>query len=174
MPRAEDVRQMVLDLGAVRATVIPASDVPSDTSFAFACEQNRCNSYGKNWACPPAQSICILEKLLAEHASCIVFQVAGRLADPFDYEGMQQVQTDFTALCQKLQKALAGRDATVLGTGPCDVCNTCAYPSACRFPDRMRLNLEALCADVTALCATAGLPYGEPGFAVFTGVVLVR
>ena len=48
----KSLEDLVIGLGAYRASVIPVTAVETDESFRRLCEQNVCGNYGKNWACP--------------------------------------------------------------------------------------------------------------------------
>ena len=41
--------EISLSLGAVRAAVIPVTDVETDASFRALCESNACGNFGRNW-----------------------------------------------------------------------------------------------------------------------------
>ena len=49
----EQIRQLILEMGAYRAGVVAVEDIDFQPDFRKLCESNACGMYGRNWMCPP-------------------------------------------------------------------------------------------------------------------------
>ena len=57
------------------------------------CAADRCHRYGKSWSCPPACGT--LEQCpmrITHYTGGILVQTTGNLSDPFDLEGMGEIE----------------------------------------------------------------------------------
>ena len=155
----------VSDLGAYKASVIPTSDVETDTSFRALCEKNSCGIYVKNWACPPDAGD--IEKLIGDLYSfgyMLVYQSVGKLEDSFDLDGMAEAAEKHACLTGAVREKLVpfGFSRTLfLGAGGCRVCRVCAKMTdeCCRHPDKATPSLEAYGVNVAKLAPAAGMKY---------------
>jgi len=50
-------------------------------------------------------------------------------------------------------------DALCLGSGGCRICEECAHPEPCRFPDKACSSMEGYGLFVTQVCRDNGMPY---------------
>jgi len=143
------------------------------------CAADRCHSYNRNWACPPASSTLADNRaILARYHAGLIVQTTGELEDPYDYDTMVALGET-----QK-QRLLAFRDCLrprypgliALGNGACTVCPHCTYPRRpCRHPDRMVQSMEAFGLVVTDVCTLGGLGYYYgPNTLTYTGCYLLE
>lgn len=142
-----------------------------------ACQADRCRAYGHNWTCPPECGTLeeCGERMHGYH-SAILLQTIGRLQKAVDTHGYmaaeqrhrEQIEA-FAALVRKeYPKAL------ILGSGGCRICETCAYPEPCRFPDRRTSSMEAYGLFVTQVCRDNGVEYYYgPKTIAYVGCVLL-
>ncbi len=129
------------------------------------CAANRCQSYCKNWTCPPAcgsleQSV---EKA-SQYTKGIIVQTIGKMEDDFDYDTISATMNihrdNVDRFAQKLRKQYP--DVLPMGAGACAICETCSYPDApCRFPDRAITSMEAYGLFVSKVCTLSGVPYNN-------------
>ena len=142
------------------------------------CAADRCQSYGRSWACPPScGTIEYYQDEIRKRDTCYVLQSVGELEDSFDYEGMiavQEKQLDRVLRLNKLVKEVYP-DALVLTAGPCKLCETCTCPDEpCRMPEKRLVSMEAAGLVVNEACQHAGIPYYHgPNTTAFTGCVLL-
>jgi predicted metal-binding protein len=126
-----------------------------------ACETNVCGKYDKCWTCPPAigpmeaQKEKILSFLFA-----FVFNTKFDLEDSFDYEGMMRAKDQHDRLTAEIHERF-GKSNPVYGAGGCRICETCAYPASCRFPEKIYPSIEAVGINVTELSRAGGLRYNN-------------
>ena len=126
-----------------------------------ACETNVCGKYNKCWTCPPA--IGSMEKQkerILAFSSAFVFTTKSDLEDSFDYEGMMRAKDCHNKLTDEMHEKY-GKTNPVFGAGGCTICETCAYPAPCRFPDKIYSSIEAAGINVTELSRAAGVKYNN-------------
>ena len=64
-------------------------------------------------------------------------------------------------------------NALCLGSGGCRICKVCAWPEACRFPEKACSSMEGYGLFVTQVCRDNGLAYHHgDGTITFTACVL--
>ena len=155
-----------LESGFSYAVLLDVGTLHCLQSVREACAADKCRSYGKNWMCPPAcGSLEECEAQLRRYSRGILLQTVGKMDGPFDVEGMldtmERHKENFASLAEKIRAACP--DALPLGAGCCTVCEKCAYPEACRFPERAISSMEAYGLFVAPLCKENGLQahYGK-------------
>jgi predicted metal-binding protein len=141
--------------------LVSTADIIFLPELRKACEQNICGNYAKNWGCPPGNGTFeeLKEKVLA-YPKALVFTTKYQLEDSFDFDGMKIGGTAHKELTHEMQERF-GKDYPVLGAGCCEVCGSCAYPEACRFPDKRIIAIEAAGISVGELSRTAGVKYNN-------------
>ena len=127
------------------------------------CSADKCRNYDKSWSCPPACPP--LEKIRERtrvYKDGILVQTVGDIEDSYDWEGIMAVQAqhkkNFLQMRSELAKTYS--DVLALGSGACNICPSCTYPTApCRHPDKMEISMEACGLYVSKICADNGLGY---------------
>jgi predicted metal-binding protein len=150
------------------------------------CATGKCNSYGKNWSCPPAcGSLEECEQRIRRYRGGLILQTSGALEDSLDYEGMTQISANHAKYMRAFQETLMAlypapeTDALppylLLGAGACKNCEQCSYPdSPCCFPNRMFVSMEAMGMVVSDVCTANNLPYYYgPNTLTYVGCVLL-
>ena len=161
----DTITELVLSLGAFRATVIPVENVETDAVFRDMCAANACGNYGRNWMCPPdAGDIHELMAELRTYSYALVYQTVSELEDSYDFEGMMEAGARHNQLMVKLRRQLA--DAPLarvlhLGAGGCRMCEVCGKRTGepCRHPDLAVASLETYGVNVSKLATAAGMKY---------------
>jgi predicted metal-binding protein len=91
----------------------------------------------------------------------VLLQTVGKLEKTIDTKGYRQAEQrhlrQFHAFADTIRKEHP--DALCLGAGGCRICQTCAYPEACRFPEKACPSMEGYGLFVTQVCRDNGLPY---------------
>ena len=142
------------------------------------CAADRCQTYGRSWACPPScGSIEFYQDEISKRDTCYVVQSFGEIEDSFDFEGMMAVQEKQLNRLLKLNNLVKEvyPDALVLTAGPCILCEKCTCPDEpCRMPEKRLVSMEAAGLVVTEVCQHADIPYYHgPNTTAFTGCVLL-
>lgn len=159
----EEIVSLTLDCGATRAVSIRQEQLVLSDEFRRICETNQCGCYGKCWMCPPdAGEIHTLMQRVRSFPGGVLYQSVGSLEDSFDIEGMLAAGQEHARLSQRIHAALPEAlraEVLHLSCGGCRLCEKCAKPEPCRFPDRALLSLEGCGIDVYNTSRTTPLPY---------------
>ena len=142
-------------------SVMFTRDIIFSPELLKACEANVCGKYNKCWTCPPA--IGPMEdhiKKILGFSHAFIFTTKGDLEDSFDYEGMMKAKEEHDRITLEMHEKF-GRTNPVFGAGGCKICKTCAYPEACRFPDKTYISIEAAGINVTELSRAGGVNYNN-------------
>ena len=147
-----------LDLSgfSVRETSIPPYDGQTVARCRRMCEDNLCGKYGTNWACPPGFDEHM--DTLAEGFSSALLVSRTFPCDPHDDGKVQEFNTLMKTTVRGILSRLrdAGIGCRGFSDGGCDLCQTCAYPDPCRFPDRVMPSVSAVGIDMGAYLESVG------------------
>jgi len=138
--------QKALDLGAVQTKVISPSDVRTGSWVRWKC-QFGCGGYGSSLMCPPhTPRPEETRRMLDEYTAAVLFEAprgeAKRIAADLEREAF-----------------LGGHyKAFGLGSGPCRLCDECAFDEGCRHPRQAPPSMEACGIDVYATARRQGFP----------------
>ena len=126
------------------------------------CAADKCGAYNKNWTCPPAVgSVEECQSRMRQYRSGILLQTVGHLRKTVDTKCYRDTERrhmqNLCAFAEAVRREYP--DALCLGAGGCRVCKQCAYPEACRCPDRAVSSMEAYGLFVTQVCRDAGVAY---------------
>lgn len=165
--------------GVHEATFIETKKIPFDSSLRQYCRPEMCQTYGRNWGCPPAagEIIDLIEKAKS-YKRALVYTTMWQLEDSFDVEGMtegcinhKKVTNEITPL---LRENLLG-ERIQLSAGGCTVCETCSKveDKPCRYPELALHSVSAYGINVSMLAERCGIKYnnGESTLTMF-GVLL--
>jgi predicted metal-binding protein len=157
----QEIFEQTLNNRACEYAVIPTSAITFSRELLKACEANLCGNYNKCWTCPPATGPMErqIEKITA-FSSAFVFTTMAKLEDSFDYEGMVKAKDYHNQLTAEMHKRF-GKNNPVYGAGGCTVCETCAYPEPCRFPEKAYSSVESAGINVTELSRAGNLRYNN-------------
>jgi predicted metal-binding protein len=144
------------------------------------CASNRCQVYGKNWACPPAcGTLDDMREKVRKYNRGLLVQTVGQLEDSMDWENIQLTaqnhEKNFHMLMDVLQKDYPGLLA--MGAGTCTRCKECTYLEGkpCRFPDKLMHSMEASGLFVSKVCSDNGMKYNYgPNTVAYTGCFLLE
>jgi len=146
---------------AFEYAVIPVAGIVFSSELYETCATNVCGNYNKCWTCPPAVgSLETQKEKITAFSSAFVFTTKSDLEDCFDYEGMMKAKKQHDRLTLEMHERF-GASNPVYGAGRCPVCENCAYPRPCRFPDKRVSSIEAAGINVTELSRLAGLRYNN-------------
>jgi predicted metal-binding protein len=157
----KEIFEQAVKARAFEYAVIPVSGITFSPELYKTCSTNVCGNYNKCWTCPPVVGPLETQKeKMASFSSAFVFTTKTELEDSFDYEGMMRGKKQHDSLTLEMNDRF-GKSNPVYGAGSCSVCETCAYPEPCRFPDRKISSIEAAGINVTELSRLGGLRYNN-------------
>lgn len=139
-PKATSVqlRQMALELGALKAKVVSPAKVETGHWVRWKCRFG-CGAFDSNLMCPPhSPEPDETRKMLDEYKRAILFE------SPRGRAKKIAVALERKLFLDGYYKALG------LGAGPCELCDTCAFEEGCRHPYEARPAMEACGIDVFA------------------------
>lgn len=168
--------RLALDIGFDEAKPLTVATLKPMAAVRDMCAADKCRAYGKNWTCPPAcGSLEECDGRMQSYRHGILVQTVGHLRECMDWKTMQETERihlkNFREFSDRLRQIHP--DALCLGAGGCRICESCAYPAPCRFPDKALSSMEGYGLFVTQVCRDNGLPYyrGE-GTITYTACVL--
>lgn len=150
------LRDMDLDGLSVRETGLPAYDEDMVIRCQSLCKDNLCGKYGTNWACPPGFSE-HMDSLSEQYDSTLLLSRTFA-CDPRDRDAVEECNSVMKATLRSVVEHLrsAGIECRGFSDGGCDLCQTCAYPDPCRFPDRVMPSVSAIGIDMGAYLESVG------------------
>jgi predicted metal-binding protein len=157
----KDILEKALEGRVFEHAVIPAGNIAFSPELRKACEKNLCGKYNKSWTCPPAVGTMneLMNKILGfSHA--FIFTTKTDLEDSFDYDGMMKAKDYHDRITREMHGRF-GKENPVFGAGSCKICETCAYPEPCRFPEKIYPSIEAAGINVTELSRAGGIRYNN-------------
>ena len=137
-------------------TLVAREDVRS------MCAADKCGAYNRNWTCPPAcGTVEECQQRMRQFENGILLQSIGHMTKAIDSRCYRETERrhmkSFYAFAEEIRKVYP--NALCLGAGGCRVCKQCAYPEACRFPEKAMSSMEGYGLFVTQVCRDAGVPY---------------
>ena len=155
---------LALQAGFTRASPLDVSTLRCQSQVRAMCAADRCGAYGKNHTCPPACGT--LEACQRRLQSChqgLLLLTTGTLEDEFDYEAMRETEKRHNGSLRRFAAALKLQypHALCLGSGGCRICQVCAYPAPCRFPELALSSMEAYGLAVSEICRANGAAYRQ-------------
>lgn len=138
------------------ATLRPREDVRD------MCRADVCRAYEKNWTCPPfCGTLAQCGERMQGYSRGILLQTVGHTEKLIDTRAYRRVEQQhlrqFAAFCRLLRASYP--QALCLGSGGCRICDTCAYPQQCRFPQEAVASMEGYGLLVSQVCRDNGCQY---------------
>ena len=146
---------------AFEYAVIPTAAINFSPELLKACKANACGKYNKCWTCPPAiGSMETWKEKITSFSGAFVFTTKSGLEDSFDFEGMMKAKEYHDSLTVEMHEKF-GKTNPVFGAGACKICEKCAYPEPCNFPEKIYTPIEAAGINVTELSRAGDLRYNN-------------
>lgn len=164
------------ELGFDEAASLNPAMLEAKPAVRDMCAADKCHAYNRNWTCPPAcGSLEECQKKMQSYEKGILLQTVGRMSKAIDTKVYRETEErhmeQFYAFAEEIRKEHP--QALCLGAGGCRICKQCAYPSACRFPEKACSSMEAYGLFVTQVCRDNGVPYYHgPKTIAYTACVL--
>lgn len=174
----QEIIDLALECGFSHAGPMDTSTLVFRDEVRAMCAADKCNAYGKNWACPPGcGTVEECAEMVRKYKRGVIVQTTGELEDSMDFEAFSEIAAQQKAHFHKFSKALRERLSGILvvGDSHCDRCKKCTYPDApCRFPEERSSSMEALGLVVSEVCQKNNIPYYYgPGTLTYVGMVLI-
>ena len=137
-------------------SLIPREDVRQ------MCAADRCGAYGKNWTCPPyCGSLEVCRERLEGYSRGVLLQTVGHLEKTVDTKGYARAEQAHLEAFHRFARWIRREypNALCLGAGGCRICEKCAWPEPCRFPEEACPSMESYGLFVTQVCRDNGLAY---------------
>ena len=163
-----------LDGRAFQTAVIETENIIFSEDAINACAANVCRQYNACWSCPPASGgLAVHKQRINSYSKALIFTTKWQLEDPYDYPGMMDAKLGHDKITQAVHDAF-GKVSPVYGAGSCSLCEQCAYPQPCRFPERIFPSIEGAGIMVSELSRHSGINYinGENTVTYFSLVLL--
>lgn len=160
--REEPLLIAARECGFSEAVYVDVPGLSVNESVRADCAADKCRAYGKNWTCPPyIGSLEQCQEKLHSYKRGILLQTVGKLEKIIDTKGYARVEREhlesFRKFAEKIRKI--DPDALCLGAGGCRICEKCACPEPCRFPEKACSSMEGYGLFVTLVCRDNGVPY---------------
>lgn len=127
------------------------------------CNSDLCNSYNKNWMCPPAIGTLENAALRVKNYNFgMIVQTTALMEDEFDYDTIHNTEIKHKNNFMKLVDDLKSKYSDILpmSAGTCSICNKCSYPDEpCRFPNKAIGSMESYGLWVSKVCELSNIPY---------------
>lgn len=177
MELIDQVMELARDAGFEITAKMDPGTIELKEEVRAMCAEDKCRVYGHNWTCPPAcGDLDHCRSVVEGFTEGILFETVGELEDSLDYEGMMdagKLHNDrLVQLAEKIRQLCP--QAVLLGAGGCRVCEKCAHPEPCRFPDKAFSSMEAYGMVVSEVCTANQVPYyNGPNTITYVGCCLV-
>jgi len=126
------------------------------------CKEDKCGVFGKNWTCPPeCGTLEECERKMRQYKNGILLQKVGNLSRVIDVKAYIKIEKEYRESLLKFAAEIKKThpNALCLGAGACTVCEKCAYPNPCLFPEKALSSMEAYGLFVTQVCRDCNVPY---------------
>ncbi len=165
-----------LALGFTASAPLDVSTLKVRKAVRDTCAVDKCHAYGHNWTCPPeCGSLEECETAMRKYKQGFLVQTTAQLRRSIDTKMYVEAEKMHSGHLRELKEEMNSHypEALVLGAGGCRICEKCAYPDPCRFPDKALSSMEAYGLFVTQVCRDNNLSYYYgPKTITYTGCVL--
>lgn len=145
-------------------TVVPLNPalLEAREDIRAMCSSDRCRIYGKNWSCPPfCGTVDQCQEKMHRYGKGILLQTLGHTEKTIDSKCYRETEKRHMASFYAFAELVKTVDpnALCLGAGGCRICNSCAYPQPCRFPEKAVSSMEGYGLFVTQVCRDCNVAY---------------
>ena len=158
----QEIIEKAKEIGFDVAVPIDPSTLEARKDVRDMCEEDKCHAYAKNWTCPPeCGTLEECQERMKGYRSGVLLQTIGRMSKDIDRKVMMGAGIEHMkhlyALADYARENLP--ECLPLGAGGCRICEKCAYPEPCRFPDKAMSSMEGYGLFVTDVCRKNEVPY---------------
>lgn len=150
------LRDLDLDGCSIRETELPPYDEDTIVKCHSLCGDNICGKFGTNWACPPGFSE-HMDSLSKRYDRALLISSTVR-CDPHDRDAVEGFNSRMKRTVRSVVDHMrsSGIECRGFSDGGCDLCQTCAYPGPCRFPESVMPSVSAVGVDMKAYLESVG------------------
>lgn len=154
--------QKAIALGFSKAVPVDVNTLQPRQDVRDMCAADKCGAYGKNWTCPPhCGTLPECSAKIYSYTRGILLQTIGTTEKTIDTKAYRRTEAlhleQFHTFCEEIRKVYP--EALCLGSGGCRICDKCAFPAGCRFPEKACSSMEGYGLFVTQVCQDNGLAY---------------
>lgn len=154
--------QMAQEVGFDAVACCDIGTLHSRKEIREMCDESQCQSYRHNWSCPPGcPTLVECQSIMQSYSCAILVQTIGDMEDSFDQEAIIRAGKLHTERVHAICSLLRQHFLHVLGLsdGGCRICEVCAYPDPCLFPNQAVGSMSAYGLFVSKVCQDNGLQY---------------
>ena len=158
----KDLIRLALELGFDTAVPLNPAKLEAREDVRAMCAADKCRLYGRNWGCPPhCGTVEECGEKMKGYRRGILLQTVGHMTKDIDSKCCRETEArhleQFYAFCGIVRREMP--DALCLGAGGCRICSQCAWPEACRWPEKAVSSMEGYGLFVTQVCRDCGAEY---------------
>ena len=158
----EEIKNIAKECGFDEVNELDPKTFVQNQMVHDTCATNKCGAYGKNWTCPPyCGTLEECEREMGRFSRGILVQTVGKMTKTIDSRAYRETEKrhlrQFYALADAVKRWHP--EALCLGSGGCRICDKCAWPEPCRFPEKACSSMEGYGLFVTQVCRDNGLDY---------------
>lgn len=154
--------KLALDMGFTVAAPLDITTLKPRQDVRAMCSADKCGAYGKNWTCPPlCGTLDTCAQKMYSYSHGVLLQTVGKLEKAIDTKAYRETEQLYLSLFHQFSEQVRNvyPQALCLGSGGCRICETCAYPQPCRFPEKACSSMEGFGLFVTQICRDNGISY---------------
>jgi predicted metal-binding protein len=147
----QELIQEALDLGCVKAKVIPTKTIALARWLRLQCQYG-CPHFGTRLTCPPFSPMADeTSELLLDYAKALLIQAS-----------CSDAVRDIVLRLEDNLKKKGFYKAFALGAKTCDLCEACTVDTHCEFPEKARPSLRAFGIDIPKTILDNGWSLAAP------------
>lgn len=172
-----DIDTWIADYPVCQYQVLESAQIPFSEKVRHIC-QTECERYGKSWSCPPAVGeVADCRRRCLEYPNVLVFTTMAEVSDASILSETLATRSQHEAvtrgICEELHKR--GANCLALSSESCQICEECAYPDTCRFPEKAIPCVESYGILVTEIAEKCGIDfYYDNQTVTWFGLILFR
>lgn len=133
-----EIDQWIANYPVCQYRIVGSEEVVFSEKVRYIC-QTECERYGKSWSCPPATGeVEECRKRCLEYRYALVFTTMAEVTDASILSETLATRAQHEQVTREICEELKNRGAKCLALSgeSCQICEKCAYPDPCRFPDQ--------------------------------------
>ena len=148
----EQIETLLADYPICQYGFLKSEEIIFSEKVRHICK-TECDRYGKSWSCPPAVGeVEECRQHCQSYRFALIFTTLAEVSDLADMQETLATRFGHEEIVKEICQGLArlGVDYFALSSESCGICETCAYPNACRHKDYMLPCIESQGILVTA------------------------
>lgn len=133
-----EIDQWIANYPVCQYRIVGSEEVVFSEKVRYICK-TECERYGKSWSCPPSTGeVEECRKRCLEYRYALVFTTMAEVTDASILSETLATRAQHEQVTREICEELKNRRAKCLPLSgeSCQICEKCAYPDPCRFPDQ--------------------------------------